>query len=257
MTKWTVEVDDPDASPNSSRAHSTPRAAAGRPVVVALPKDVLSERVTVADAPPFEPVETSPGFEEMDRLRDLLAESKNPLFVLGGSRWTDQRAARFTSSPTEPDCRSQPAIAARRCSIRFIRCMPATSASAPIRSWSRAPKRPIFWCWSAAVSARSRRRAIRFFPARHLRPNCPHPSRRRRNRPGLSAASRDPCLAEPLCRGPQSPGHHGNPRGAKMPMPLMPIFCLDRHSHASARRCQPRRDHDLASRSCADRHHIV
>jgi acetolactate synthase-1/2/3 large subunit len=58
-------------------------------VVVALPKDVLSQRVTVANAPPFEPVDTSPGDEEMARLSELLAESKHPLFVLGGSRWTD------------------------------------------------------------------------------------------------------------------------------------------------------------------------
>jgi len=58
-------------------------------VPMALPKDMLSQRVTVDDAPPYEPVETSPGEEEMARLGELLEESQNPLFVLGGSRWSE------------------------------------------------------------------------------------------------------------------------------------------------------------------------
>jgi len=90
MTKWTVEVDDPNRITEFvSRAFHTASSGRPGPVVVALPKDVLSVRVTVVDAPPFEPVETSPGDEEMAKLGDLLAESNNPLFVLGGSRWTD------------------------------------------------------------------------------------------------------------------------------------------------------------------------
>ena len=56
---------------------------------MALPKDMLSEYVDIPSAPPFEPVETSPGEEELARLGDLLEEAKNPLFVLGGSRWTE------------------------------------------------------------------------------------------------------------------------------------------------------------------------
>jgi acetolactate synthase-1/2/3 large subunit len=90
MTKWTVEVDDPNRITEFvSRAFYTASSGRPGPVVVALPKDVLSERVTIANAPAFEPVETSPGEEEMARLAELLAEAKNPLFVLGGSRWTE------------------------------------------------------------------------------------------------------------------------------------------------------------------------
>src|ERR1700738_2647978 len=90
MTKWTVEVDDPNRITEFvSRAFYTASSGRPGPVVVALPKDVLSERVTSDNAPPFEPVETSPGDEEMARLGELLKESNNPLFVLGGSRWTD------------------------------------------------------------------------------------------------------------------------------------------------------------------------
>src|ERR1700716_555328 len=90
MTKWTVEVDDPNRITEFvSRAFYTASSGRPGPVVVALPKDVLSERVTIANAPAFEPVETSPGEEEMTRLGELLAEAKNPLFVLGGSRWPE------------------------------------------------------------------------------------------------------------------------------------------------------------------------
>src|SRR5471032_1335104 len=57
MTKWATEIDDPARVPEIvSSAFYT--AANGRPgpVVVALPEDMLVERVTVPDAPPFEPV---------------------------------------------------------------------------------------------------------------------------------------------------------------------------------------------------------
>jgi acetolactate synthase-1/2/3 large subunit len=90
MTKWTVEVDHANRITEFvSRAFYTASSGRPGPVVVALPKDVLSERTSVAAAPAFEPVETSPGEEEMTRLSEFLAESKNPLFVLGGSRWSE------------------------------------------------------------------------------------------------------------------------------------------------------------------------
>jgi acetolactate synthase-1/2/3 large subunit len=90
MTKWVVEVDHADRITEFvSRAFYTASSGRPGPVVVALPKDVLSERTSVANAPAFEPVETSPGEEEMVRLAELLAEAKNPLFVLGGSRWSE------------------------------------------------------------------------------------------------------------------------------------------------------------------------
>ncbi|THD55978.1 MAG: thiamine pyrophosphate-binding protein [Bradyrhizobium sp.] len=90
MTKWTVELDDPARIIEFvSRAFYTATSGRPGPVVVALPKDVLSQRVNIANAPPFEPVETSPGEEEMANLGELLADAKNPLFVLGGSRWSE------------------------------------------------------------------------------------------------------------------------------------------------------------------------
>jgi len=55
MTKWTTEIDDPARVPEIvSRAFHM--AANGRPgpVVVALPEDMLTERVAVGDALPYQ-----------------------------------------------------------------------------------------------------------------------------------------------------------------------------------------------------------
>ena len=63
------------------------------PVVVALPEDMLEERVDVADAPAFEPIETSPGAAEIDRMRQLLAAAERPIVIAGGSRWSEAASA--------------------------------------------------------------------------------------------------------------------------------------------------------------------
>jgi acetolactate synthase I/II/III large subunit len=94
MTKWTTEIDDPARVPEIvSRAFHM--AANGRPgpVVVALPEDMLTERVAVADAPPYQPVEASPGRSDMNEFTALLANSERPMFLIGGSRWTEAGCA--------------------------------------------------------------------------------------------------------------------------------------------------------------------
>jgi len=94
MTKWTTEIDDPARVPEIvSRAFHT--AANGRPgpVVVALPEDMLTERVAVADAPAYQPVETAPSRDDMDEFATLLAKSERPTFLIGGSRWSETGCA--------------------------------------------------------------------------------------------------------------------------------------------------------------------
>ena len=41
-------------------------------MVVALPEDMLVERISVPDAPAFEPIETWPGATDMSRLQKLM-----------------------------------------------------------------------------------------------------------------------------------------------------------------------------------------
>jgi acetolactate synthase I/II/III large subunit len=94
MAKWATEIDDPARVPEIvSRAFHV--AANGRPgpVVIALPEDMLTERVAVGDAPPFQPVETAPGAADMDALAALLDEAQRPIMLLGGSRWSEAGCA--------------------------------------------------------------------------------------------------------------------------------------------------------------------
>ncbi len=94
MAKWATEIDDPARIPEIvSRAFHTACNGRPGPVVIALPEDMLTERVAVSDASQFEPVETSPGQSEMDRLQDLLRGAKHPVVLIGGSRWSEQASA--------------------------------------------------------------------------------------------------------------------------------------------------------------------
>ena len=109
MTKWATEIDDPARVPEIvSRAFHT--AANGRPgpVVVSLPEDMLTERIAVDDAPPFTPIETSPGPAEMAKFAELLGAARAPILILGGSRWSQAglatASARFAQKYALPVC---------------------------------------------------------------------------------------------------------------------------------------------------------
>src|SRR4030081_1114068 len=73
VAKWATEIDDPARIPELvSRAFHTACNGRPGPVVIALPEDMLVERVSVADAPAVAPVETWPGQSDMSRLQKLL-----------------------------------------------------------------------------------------------------------------------------------------------------------------------------------------
>src|SRR5258708_12064073 len=96
MTKWTVEVDHANRITEFvSRAFYTASSGRPGPVVVALPKDVLSERTSVANAPAFEPVETSPAHQHMPTLSHLLPQAQQLLLLLGGTRWSETARRHF------------------------------------------------------------------------------------------------------------------------------------------------------------------
>src|SRR6202021_3606379 len=73
-----------------SRAFSTATNGRPGPVVVSLPEDMLTERVAVEDAAPFSPIETTPGPAEMAKLAQLLGAARKPIFIIGGSRWSQE-----------------------------------------------------------------------------------------------------------------------------------------------------------------------
>jgi acetolactate synthase-1/2/3 large subunit len=94
LTKWTTEIDDAARIPEIvSRAFYTATNGRPGPVVVALPEDMLTDRVVVPDAPPFEPVETWPGLNDMAQLQKLLWAARQPIMIVGGSRWSEAACA--------------------------------------------------------------------------------------------------------------------------------------------------------------------
>jgi acetolactate synthase I/II/III large subunit len=99
MTKWTTEIDDPARVPELvSRAFHVATNGRPGPVVIAIPEDMLVERVAVADAPPFAPIETAPGPAEMEKFAQMLGAAQKPIMLLGGSRWSQEacdQVARF------------------------------------------------------------------------------------------------------------------------------------------------------------------
>ncbi|WP_313193350.1 thiamine pyrophosphate-binding protein [Shinella zoogloeoides] len=94
MAKWVVEIEDAARIPEliSQAFH---RAVNGRPgpVVVALPEDMLTDRVAVADTPAYKRVEAYAGQPQLDALLSLLGKAKRPMVVAGGGGWTRQAVA--------------------------------------------------------------------------------------------------------------------------------------------------------------------
>ena len=94
VAKWATEIDDPARIPELvSRAFHTACNGRPGPVVIALPEDMLGERIIVPDASTFEPAESWPGLTDMSRLQKLLWTAKRPVALVGGSRWSEQACA--------------------------------------------------------------------------------------------------------------------------------------------------------------------
>ena len=91
MAKWVVDIDDPARLPELiSRAFHVATSGRPGPVVVALPEDMLTEAVSVADALPYQVTETCPGTAALQELHARLQGAEQPVVILGGSRWSDQ-----------------------------------------------------------------------------------------------------------------------------------------------------------------------
>jgi len=94
MAKWATEIDDPARIPEIvQRAFHTACNGRPGPVVIALPEDMLTERIVTPDAKAVEPVEMWPGLNDMSRLQKLLWAAKRPIVMVGGSRWSEQATA--------------------------------------------------------------------------------------------------------------------------------------------------------------------
>src|SRR5262245_4589626 len=110
MAKWVTQIEDARRIPEliSQAFH---RALNGRPgpVVVALPEDMLTDDVEVADAGPYKIARGAPAPDDIAQLRALLERAERPMVIVGGGGWTaeacrDLRA--FVETNNLPVCAS-------------------------------------------------------------------------------------------------------------------------------------------------------
>jgi acetolactate synthase-1/2/3 large subunit len=96
IAKWVTEIDDAARIPELvSRAFHVATSGRPGPVVIALPEDMLTDTAVVDDALAYSPVETHPSLGQMAELQKLLHSAKNPIAILGGSRWSEVAVERF------------------------------------------------------------------------------------------------------------------------------------------------------------------
>ncbi len=96
MSKWVAQIDDPARIPEFiNRAFHSALSGRPGPVVLALPEDLLRELSDVEDLAPAVPVQASPGGKDIDRLHAMLSTANRPLFIVGGSVWTDTARQAF------------------------------------------------------------------------------------------------------------------------------------------------------------------
>ncbi len=90
VAKWVAEIDDPARIQEFvSRAYRTALSGRPGPVVLALPEDMLYEKIVAPKAPR---IVTTPRYQPSpDALEDLrarLASAKNPMILAGGGGWS-------------------------------------------------------------------------------------------------------------------------------------------------------------------------
>jgi acetolactate synthase-1/2/3 large subunit len=88
MAKWVASIDRADRIPEFiNRAFQIATSGRPGPVVLALPEDTLTALTSAVDALPHQPVQASPGLDQVESLRAMLAKAERPLLVLGGTTW--------------------------------------------------------------------------------------------------------------------------------------------------------------------------
>jgi len=94
MAKWVAQIDRPERVPEMI-SHAFHLAVSGRPgpVVLALPEDMQVATATVPDTARYQRVAAHPGADDMNKLREMLAQAKRPFVMLGGGGWNAKACA--------------------------------------------------------------------------------------------------------------------------------------------------------------------
>ncbi len=88
LAKWVEQIDRADRIPEYiSRAFHIAQSGRPGPVVLALPEDMLTERVDVADVPSAQKVVTHASAAQVADIAQRIAAAKSPIIIAGGYGW--------------------------------------------------------------------------------------------------------------------------------------------------------------------------
>ena len=89
IAKWAARIDDARRIPEYvARAYRVATAGRPGPVVLAIPEDMLRDRVEALDRPRVPPVAETPDPGAIGALVDLLKDAAAPLAIVGGADWS-------------------------------------------------------------------------------------------------------------------------------------------------------------------------
>ncbi len=113
LCKWVAQIERADRIPEYiARAFSVATSGRPGPVVLALPEDVLSEKIAVADAPPYRSVAAQATTDAVEATRLLLRAARRPLAIVGGGGWTPEASEHLAAFA---DAHELPVVASFRC----------------------------------------------------------------------------------------------------------------------------------------------
>jgi acetolactate synthase I/II/III large subunit len=95
LAKWVAQIDDPNRMAEYlNRAYATATSGRPGPVVLALPEDMLREKVAMLPLPaPAQTVVPAPSPQDLAALAVLLGASRKPLLLVGGGGWSADASA--------------------------------------------------------------------------------------------------------------------------------------------------------------------
>jgi len=96
LAKWAAQIDQAERVPEyMARAFHVATSGRPGPVVLSLPEDMLTDRVTVPDSKPYQEIQPAASAADMEKLGALLAKAERPLIITGGPGWTDAACAQM------------------------------------------------------------------------------------------------------------------------------------------------------------------
>jgi acetolactate synthase-1/2/3 large subunit len=113
LCKWVAQIERADRIPEYvARAFQVATSGRPGPVVLALPEDILSEKVRVPDARPYQSIAAEASPAAVAQTRALLATAQRPLMIVGGGGWTAQASDDLRAFAEAHDL---PTVASFRC----------------------------------------------------------------------------------------------------------------------------------------------